>query len=87
MVEQIVSKLLEYGPMGLFAIYLLYRNRELNKKVSELENEKDSIQENRVEDVKDNYEVMNALVGTLKEFLVEVRGKLDAIKDELKEKN
>lgn len=87
MVDQIIAKLLEYGPMGLFAAYLAFRNHKLNEELGLLRKEKDEIQNNRVEDVKDNYEVTNALVSTIKEFSFEVRTKLDAIKDEMREKD
>jgi len=80
--DPILTKLLEYGAIGIFAAYLMWRNNILYKHLQTVEKEKDKIQDDRVIDVKDQVETMTKMG----EYMRDVATKLDLLRDAVNRK-
>jgi len=77
--EQILAKLLEHGLPGLLLAYFIWKNHDLTKRLRQLE-------DSRHVEVKENMETFSESRITLDLFKVEIRGKLEQIRDAIMQK-
>lgn len=85
MPEGLYNKLFEYGILGILCVLSLVWNWRQYKRNQELEKEKDFIQNQRVEDVKEQMDIMAQMREVMKEFTGEVRGKMDSLRDAIRD--
>lgn len=76
--DQVITKLLEYGLPGLILVcmgyYIWYQSKRIDK-----------ITDDRFEDSKDQLAAMTALQMAIKEMTSEIRQKLEVLKDAVKD--